>query len=730
MDGLNLRITGNILSEYFTIDKYGSFIPDPDKLQMRKVADRIRKQLNAKTGLFNRLAKIYERTDVEFTDNPLGNTPVIGAGFKLFGKRPYQPIKGKRLAGEGIGQKVSKQLERREAKIEEVQMDLMQLHAQVEPSPSDPRSRLLWNVEYDQALSGGGFDNNRPGGVHESGMRFVIDSTTNIDYADSEISQIIVEGCAWLRDLLSKEGLSFGSLKPVGATVARAEQDKDGMFGWPVFAKGNDALTDDLAMRLLIETGVDTRELVGTTVVDATTKVTYPFRVIDAGGFILDNSVLSASDVLSIVVLLARIQKHGWTMQDGKLAAKDGKTRSVYPNSFIPAIIEAMVMTPFIAKLKELKVSIMPSLQDKPTRVEMIRSQIVEALSQGYDYLAADWSKFDSSVKGSILATIIQMCVKPFFHADYYPWVDLATYILTYKYLLFDTNLCNINPDTFAKAKAATPNVSVKQYTVFGLVDGLISGAKFTHTGGSFYGEVVVHYGIARLLGWKPIRGPQAGDDTLMGVPLDRIDVSSVDKTYTPIFEAAKRFGLRANISKQIWYQFDGEVVKVFLQDTYHSALDIWGVGSIFRPLSAVFTAERDKGLSIPEQMMAEIARVNQGADSPFVNQGVEWWLSKERYLGWLFKEYGVNGFRILSESIGDSIDDIAQRIDVGSFSFGVAKADLEAGTLPILPVMAHVSSQMEFSREDRASFVSAPNPNAADNSDEELFEVPVPEQS
>jgi hypothetical protein len=533
----------------------------------------------------------------------------------------------------------------------------------------------------------------------------------------------VVQSCAEVRAALVTQGLREGSLQPQGASVVRANQDTDGMFGWPVYAKGNDALTKDLATRLLIESGVDTRSHVGEKVTDSTTKVTYDYRVIDAGGFILDNKVFSANDMVSLVTLLARIQKHGWKVENGELVPKDGKARSVYPNAFLPSLIEAMVMAPFNDKLKELKVSFMPSLQDKPTRVSMIKTMIEDALQRGYDYLAADWSKYDATVKGAILATVIQLVVKPFFHADYYAWVDAATFILTYKNLIMDKDLCGINPEAFAEAKSVAPYTEVKNYIIFGLIDGLISGAKFTHTGGSLYGEVVLHHGIARLLGWIPIIGPQAGDDTLMGVPLSRIDVSSVEKTYGPIIDAASRFGVKANLSKQIWHQMDKEIVKVFLQDSYHAATDTWGVGSIFRPASAIWTSERNKGLSVAEQLMAEIARMNAGADSPFVHMVVAWWLSHERYLGWLFKTYGVSGFQKLIETIGKPLDEIAQSIDVGSFSFGISRSDLEAGTLPILSVMADVASQMSFSSEDRASFLGDLTPESDGIEDDEQLE-------
>jgi len=722
MDGLNLKFTGNILADYFTTDKFGSYIPDRDKLQMDVVEEKIRKQLNAKTGLYRRLAEIHERTDVQFTDNPLGNTPVLGVGFKKFGKRPLNRKRGD-SEPKGRGQDLTKQLEKRERKIESVQEELMVLHKGLEPTLESDREKLLWLVEGDQVMTGGGFDNNKIGDIHKSGMDFVINSSASIEYENSVLSEIIVQSCAEVKAALVTQGLREGSLQPQGASVVRANQDTDGMFGWPIYAKGNDALTKGLATRLLIESGVDTRSYVGERVTDSTTKVTHDYRVIDAGGFILDNKVFSANDMVSLVTLLARIQKHGWKMENGKLTPKDGKARSIYPNAFLPSLIEAMIMAPFNDKLKELKVSFMPSLQDKPTRVSMIETMVKDALQKGYDYLAADWSKYDATVKGAILATIIQMVVKPFFHADYYAWVDAATFILTYKYIIMDKDLCNVNPDSFAEAKSVSSTIEVKNYIVFGLVDGLISAAKFTHVGGSLYGEVVIHHGVAKLLGWVPIIGPQAGDDTLMGVPIDRIDVSSVEKTYGPIIDAADKFGVKANVSKQIWHQMDGEIVKVFLQDSYHDATDIWGVGSIFRPASAIWTSERNKGLSIAEQLMAEIARMNGGADSPFASTVVEWWLSNERYLGWLFKTEGVSGFQVIIDTIGKSLTEIAESIDVGSFSFGISRSNLEAGTLPILNVMADVSSQMSFSSEDRASFLGDLNPESDGIEDDEQLE-------
>jgi hypothetical protein len=477
------------------------------------------------------------------------------------------------------------------------------------------------------------------------------------------------------------------------------------MIGYPVYAKAFSTLTKDQALRLLYYSGVDIRKYVGTTVVDERSGEKVPYRVIDALADILDALNEDVSNMPNMITLLARIQKHAWKIVDGEIVPSKPKTRSIYPPSAIPGMQEAMTFSPFLDALQEKKARFMPSLQDKPTRVEMIKRMIEKAMSEKYDYLAADWSKWDATVKGHILATVIYYAVRPFYHADWQKWVDAAIYGLVYKYLMCDTALCSINKEDFDECKKSGPFVEVKPFTVFGLVDGLISGAKFTHVGGSMYGEVVIHYAIAKLLGYKPILGPQAGDDTLMGIPQSMIHIESAEKTYEPIERYAKALGLDMNASKQIWHNVRGEVVKVFLQDDYHAATDTWGVGSIFRPVDAVFFSEREKGLTPSEQLMAEISRMNQGHDSAFARPVVEHWLAREEALGSLFKEFGQSAFKLIVDSIGNDWNDIAERIGVGSFTFGVDRKDLENGTLPILTIMTEVASSMSFSKPSSAYF-------------------------
>jgi len=699
MDGLKLRFARNPLAGNFTMDEYGALIPSRDHLQMDKVAKKISRQLKADTGLYRRLTDTYYRTDVEFTDNPAGNTPTLGVGAKRYGKRPLNVKFGERVKNlQSRSAQVSNQLKKREAKIVMDQRSYMELHKSCEPTEKTGTEYVQWLVEGDQVMTGGGFDNNNIGDVQKSALNFVTKGSTNVDFGSNQFSQLLVEAALKLRDDIEKAGLQLGSLKPIGCSAVRQEQDNDGMIGFPVYSKAFAELTPDIATRLLIESGVDCRPLVGTDVVDGRTGTRVKARVIDGIAYVMDNTVINdPSDFASIITLLARIQKHGWKDENGELVPKKSKTRSVYPNAALPGMEEAMVFSPFNDKLQELKFPFMPSLQDKPTRVQMVKDLITRGRSAGYEFLSLDESAYDATVIGGVLATIIYYAVRPFFSATYYDWVDMATYSLVYKYIMCDTALCTINSDEFAEAKKVCPWVETKPFTIFGMVNGLISGAKFTHVGGSLYGGGVIHYVMPKMMGFEPFLGVQAGDDCVWAYPRERVNLNSDQETYGPVEEAAKLVGIDINKTKQIWHVIGDEPVNIFLQDVYHETTGTWGTGSIFRPLTAVFFSERNKGLSIAEQFMAEIARMNQGSDCVFAAVGVRKWLELEEFIGLLFKEYGVNAFGKIVDSIGLSTTEIAQRIDVGSFTFGLDKADLDNGTIPILTTIAEVAKDMTF---------------------------------
>nr|UAW00437.1 MAG: RNA-dependent RNA polymerase [Porcine picobirnavirus]UAW00438.1 MAG: RNA-dependent RNA polymerase [Porcine picobirnavirus] len=700
MDGLNFRAPSGLIAKYFGTDQYGLVYPRPDCLLMREAEQRLSRSLKAKTDLGFKLDERYYLTDVATTDNPLGNTNAITAGIPMFGKQPLSGLKfkGRMDVVTGNDAKVTAQLAKRQRRILQYEMDVLAQHAKQEPADKDSIEYVLWEIEHDQALTGGGFDNNHIGDVTKTAMKGMIKSMDIPEIADSKVSELFVRACLQIRDYLANY-IQLGSLKPDGLSKVRFEQDNDGMFGFPVLKKGGAPLTTEIAIRLLVDSGVDTRKFVGSEVVDANTGLKHTYRIQDALGYILDNMTASPVDLISIIVFLARIQKHGYKLEDGVLVPKDGKARAVFPNSAVQACIEAMPINAFIRALQEAKVPCFPSIQDKPTRVEMIKHWMKQHSANGYGFLAADWSQYDATVPGWGLATIIQLVVKPFFNASYYNWLDAVTFILTYKYFLVNESLARINQEEFTECTTKVPNASVGDWRLFGLWNYLISGAKFTHIGGSLYGIGAVHLTIPALLGAEGQIGPQAGDDTLMAIPADFIHLDSKERTYEPIAKVAKSLGLDINPSKQIFYQYQGELVGIFLQDSYCEKGELWGIGTAYRPLAALFMSERNKGLTASEQEMATIARMNQGADNPFIDSAVELWFKCDAYLLGLVKERGASGaFQFLVDSIGDDVGDIAQRIEVGSFTYGVSKSQMSSGDLPILAVMDRVASSMQSS--------------------------------
>lgn len=702
MDGLNLKFAKSPLDGNFTFDSYGALIPNRNCLRMELVAEQVSHQLKADTGLYRKMTDMYYRTDVEFTDNPAGNTPTLGAGLKRYGKRPLNVSFKERMGiASGETPSVQKQLKARERKIANDQQRYMDLYAKCEPAEKSGTNWVSWLVEGDQVMTGGGFDNNRIGDVQKSALNFVKTGNSNVSFGENQFSQYVVQGALELKAMLEKAGLVPGSLVPAGCSEVRMNQDNDGLIGFPIYDHGWNELTNEVAVRMLIQSGVDCRKLVGARAIDPRTGESTTTRVVQGIAYVLDNLTISdPASLPSVVTLLARIQKHGWKEEDSALLPKKSKTRSVYPNGGLAGMIEAMVGTPIIKEFQRLKIPFMPSLQDKPTRVEMIKDLYRAGRAAGYEWLSLDESSYDATVIGGALATTLYYAIRPFFNSRYYDWFDFAIYCLTYKYIVCDTALCRINEAEYNEARDSGPWVEVKPFTIFGMTDGLISGAKLTHVGGSFYGGAVIHYAMPKMMGFEPFLGVQAGDDCLWAYPKDKVDFTSDVNTYGPVEEMARQVGIEINSTKQIWHVVDGELVNIFLQDVYHETTDTWGVGSIFRPLTAVFFSERDKGLSIAEQLMAEITRMEQGADSPYAPEGVREWISREQFIGLLFKEYGVNAFNKIVESIGDSIEDIAKKVDVGSFTFGVSKEDMKNGSLKILPIIAEVASSMEFTSD------------------------------
>lgn len=697
--GLNLRIIGDIIGQMFEIDKYGSLIANWDNLQVGPTAESMRAQLSMDKTLAGTLVRKTYATDVEFAYRPYGSTPVIASGIRLFGPSPLKGLKYKgKLESSRSDAKNNEFLRRcsvREEKINNWVEDKIKLTEEL-PTKSEAEE-LLKEVEKDQIMTGGGYDGTEMFSITKSALDFLNKSAKSVDLKDTWRSELLMSEILKLREELWKElGNPLGKLRVTSLQVVRYLQDSDGMMGWPVYAKARIPLTKETAKRISINTGVSVFHLVDNEVRDENTKEIHQAYVVDAVCYALDHMVVRATDLPAIIHTLARIQRHGYKREEGKLVAKPGKARSVSPNAALPGAEEAMSFTSFLELCKDKEVHWLPSLQDHPTQTKLIRSWYENVLiPKEYRALAADWSGYDKTVDGSVLATIIYYIIRPLYHKDDQKWIDLAIVSLVYKYFIISKTAAKANPDLYQEVLKQLPYADVNdEFIIVGTINGLGSGAKLTHVGGSLYGECIIHHCLPRQLGWEPVSGPQAGDDTSLGVPLSHINLESVEDTYQPISDAAKEWNLELNVGKQMWVVKSGEPVNIFLQYSYHNNLNIWGIGTAARYSVAVPFAEKDNGLSISEQYMAVLSKLNNGWSSPFIKIYIRDWLLQDDFACILFKEYGVSAFDILKKNIGNDLQEITQRLDL-TYNWGISTEDLVNGKIPVLPIIAEVARGM-----------------------------------
>lgn len=706
MDSRDMRINGKSFQQCFNVDQYGLIYPKADILPLSYLKEKVSKVNNAagRTGL-KRVRAITANTDVAFTSNPLGNTPVIGAGYKLFGDRPLKKVSRDELlyyAREGFPANIQSELDERQARLDGFNLHVYEMATNLVVADDDERTQMLKLIEIDQSLTGGGFDNNRAGDITKSAMDFVTTAHGLPEIQGTVFSELLMLAFDRQKKRLMAQGLRPHSLSPVKYSKVRHSQDNDGMIGWPVLASAYDELEESIAHRLYVYTGVRCNQLVGTTVTDTETGNVSKARVLDCIEYVMSQYTYVAHDLPLLILVLARIQKHGfkWSDEEG-LISKDGKARSVYPDNPISGSMEAMVFQAFNEKIQELQIDFMPSLQNKETRVKMIKEWVSTLPGRDMDALPADWSGYDKTLLASAIASYIINVVGYFFKEEYESWMWAVAYSYVYKLILMETEQMDLNPEEAAEVRKFE-HFDLQGFEIYPCLNGLVSGKKGTHVLGSGVGLAEVHYVVPWILGYEPDDkdGSQAGDDTLLAIPKSFIHDSVID-TYKPISEAAAQLGLVLNESKQMFHRSkDGEMLKVFLQESYHAGLDIWGVGTIFRPYAAEFTAEYDKKLAEADQYMAEIARLNQGHDSPFVEGVVSDWFEHEQVLGLLFQEFNEDAWDILIEASGGR-EDLLSRLDVGSFTFSVDTSSLEDLSLPIIETLAQVAAEKEFTSVD-----------------------------
>lgn len=696
--GTNLRIIGDPIEEFFTFDKYGCLIASRDRLQVDKVAIKQRAELAADERLALQLRRKTYDTDVEFAYRPIGSTPVIGGGVKLFGPTPIRGLKFKgRIEARMDGAKsdLIKKCNRRSKRIDSWVRRKIDLVESIRPT--NEQEELLKEVERDQVLTGGGYDNTDAFSITKSLLNFLVSTATSVDLKDTWRSELLIRQVKDLADRIHQQlGMPIGKLRVTSYLLVRYLQDTDGMIAWPVYAKSQMALGREVAKRISRNTGVSVMHLVDSTLKDPNTGHVREARVVDAVCYALDHMTLCAADMHAIIHTLARIQRHAYKLEHNDLKAKDGKSRSVSPNALIPGAIEAMTFTAFLDICKEKCVPWLPSLQDYNTQVRLIQDWYSKVLvPKKYRALAADWSKYDHTVDGSILATIIYYIIRPLYHPDDQKWVDLAIVALVYKYFIVSKTAGSANPELFSKVKEKLPWAEIDdEFIIVGTINGLGSGAKLTHVGGSLYGQVLIHHCIPAQLGYEGVDGPQAGDDTSLGIPMSMINLESCETTYQPIADAASEWGLQLNAGKQMWAVRDGEPVNIFLQYAYHNNLKIWGIGTAARYSVAIPFAERDKGLSIGEQYMAIISKVNNMHTSPFAVKFISDWLHDDHFIGSLFKLYGESAFDILVKSTGKDVVTLSKGLEL-EYNWGLSTEQLSSGNIPVLPLIAQAANDL-----------------------------------
>lgn len=733
-EGRSLTIQDGWIEKYFIKDGNGALFPRKEALRTKEAARKVSEQLSMDRNLARDMIRKIFSTDVDFAYRPDGSFPVIASGIPKFGPSPLRKLsfKGK-LAAVDVASRESKEfLKKCESRAKKCRAFVQDAIATVESLPTENEAQeVLKEVEHDQAYTGGGYDNTEMFAITRSLLDFLQKCAVDIGDPDGAESALLMREISKFKERFGPScGIKEGELHFTSFMFVRLMQESDGMIGYPVFAKSSKELTKDLALRISMWSGVDCRSLVGASVKGLTEQGSEErtATVVDAMCYALDRMIASpnADTFDALIWTLARIQRHGYKMEDGEMKTKPGKARSVSPNGAFSGAQEAMSFDTLIKKMKEGKCPWMPSLQDRETADDLIWQWYENTLvPNDMRALPADWSGYDKTVKGWILATILYYVVRPLYHFDSQKWVDLAIVSLVFKYFFISKTAAGAWPEMWTDVKSKYDVVDVNDdFVLVGTYNGLGSGAKLTHVGGSLYGELVIHHCIPAMLGYEGVDGPQAGDDTSLAVPISMIDLSSKEKTYQPIADAASKWGLEMNASKQMWVTGAGEVVNIFLQYSYHYNLGIKGVGTAVRYYVAYPFAEREKFLSIGEQYMAILSKFNNGISNPWIKIWIRKWLEQDQYICAIFKQYKERAFDILVESIGTSILDVSKRLEL-TYNWGLTSEQLASGNVPIVPVIAEVAQSVECSTTaaeamSKLQFISA-SEFARENSDEEI---------
>ena len=687
-------------------DESGFVSINRDALDMNMISDRFAYGLSSHGGgLYGRVKATDERVSKN-ARRPEGSSPVRGSGLRQFGA----PVGLGTGDGELSREEQAKLIKRRDA-IRKSQADNLAAMKEHMYATSDPKLTCVADCEMHQLKTGGGYDNTTATDYYTTIGNFVRRAET-LPQPDEDMRRVVVKACEEFRDHLVQCGFRYGSLKPTPFVKVRDDQSKlskDGTMGWPVLKKSMQPFTENESRAIKSQYDIDLSYLVGSEVNDGYGYVGKA-RCCDAVAELISQYEYTPAKLIPLYVLFQRIQRHGWK-DETCTEPKNGKARAIYvPDVVWGGGVGAMVGDAWQRELEAHHVPDFPSLMNPDDQKATVSKLVELAATNDLVVLSADESGYDQSLLSSVMATIMEICVKPFFEESYHAAVDVATMSLVYKVLVVDeAEFSRVElgegHEALEKAKSRDGHLLIPVTN-----GGLVSGHKFTMAMGSMYGVVVLQRGMHIALGFdipedQP-RGVMAGDDNCVVYPRNSLDMSSEATAYAVLSEYYAKWGIEVNPNKQLWIVYDDEPVTQFLQKIYHSKLGIHGFGSAARCLQQVaFSEYSPTKLNVAEQALAQISVFENGADNPFIDEAIRIWLRTDPRLLNLFQTYGLAAWEVLisqahmdDKQVRDSILNLESKGAIGMQRSAEDVAnDIK---LNIVPVIVSTAASEPASRE------------------------------
>lgn len=373
-DGKDVRINVEAMRSYFMRNTNEMIHPVPNRDVLDRDTVWTRRLLNSRaTGADSRIREISLSTDVKMAGRPEGDTPVIAAGFSLFGDRPSKSITPKAKNAKGGPSQADvashQTTVERATKIREYGKLLIDWAQDKFDNAVTDEEKLIAEVNLWQSMTGGGFDNTSVGEIGRSALNFVTSAQKDIKL-DPRFEKLYVKYSQKLGAELVRE-LGHGNIQPDNYYKVRFDQDTDGMLGNSVLSASNKKLDSEKAARIKMISGVDVSSLVDSVVDDKLRGEQVDARVVDAMSMALKGMLISPYNTTNVIVYLARIQKHGWKLVDKPdnitvkvgekyLVPKDGKGRSIYPPGAMLGAVSAMIGSAFQRAVQEMKWKKMP----------------------------------------------------------------------------------------------------------------------------------------------------------------------------------------------------------------------------------------------------------------------------------------------------------------------------------------------------------------------------------